>query len=562
MGYRSGDRVRHVRVSNVPLLETKAPFDKKAYQRGYMRRVRAKARAEAQNEEQVTVARQREVSGADPVDALAKWARRVLRVPAGHPLAGQPMEIPSFGVDFLRDALQHRESALIVARKNAKSAVCAIYLLARMCGPLFVPGWRGAVASVNKEKAGELKRQMQEIAEASNLEGLTFLRSPAPGRVEAPDCELAVLSADASSGHASGFDDVVIDETGLLQERDRALINGLRSSVSARNGRVIHLSIYGSGPFVPELIEAADDEAVAVHLFQADEGSDLEDPAAWAAANPTLGSIKAVEYMRDRARLAARNPADAADFMAHDLNRPGEPSREMICTVGDWQRVSEVEQEPERRGPVVIGLDAGGSSSMTAAAVVFVRTGRCEVYGAFPANPDLLERGRLDGVGRRYAQLHDSGELQVYPGRSTPVTAFLRDLADDLQGVQVIQCGADRFRQSEIADAVSDARLRWPMVWRGQGASATADGSADVRSFQRFVADRTITVVQGRALMAHAISESAIRRDGSGNPALERSRQRGRIDPLSAGVIACGLAERHRARMNRQPPKLRYAIAL
>ena len=108
---------------------------------------------------------------------------------------------------------------------------------------------------------------------------------------------------------------------------------------------------------------------------------------------------------------------------------------------------------------------------------------------------------------------------------------------------------------------MSDALLRWPLVWRGQGASATADGSADVRAFQRFVADRTITVVQGRMLMGSAISESAIRRDGSGNPALEKGRQRGRIDPLSAAVIACGLAERHRARMNRQPPKLKYAIA-
>ena len=471
------------------------------------------------------------------------------------------MEIPEFGVDFLRDALQHRESLLCLGRKNAKSAIVAVYLLGRMVGPLFVPGWRGGVCSVNKAKAHELVRQMQEIAEASGLQGLTFLRSPAPGRVEAPGCTLDVLSADASSGHASGFDDAVIDEIGLLRERDRALVNGLRSSVSARNGRIIHLSIYGSGPFVAELVENADDPAICVHLFQADEDSDLEDPIAWAKANPGLGTIKSVDYMKDRARLASRNPADQADFLAHDLNRPGEPSREMICTVSDWKRVVEVDPEPERRGPAVIGLDAGGSSSMTAAVAIWPQSGRVEVRGAFPANPDLLERGRLDGVGRRYELLHDQGELRTYPGRSTPVVAFLRDLADDLQGVQVIALGADRFRQSEVQDAMSDAMLRWPLVWRGQGASATADGSADVRAFQKAVADRSITVAEGKALMAHAISESAIRRDGSGNPALEKGRQRGRIDPLSAGVIACGLAERHRARMNRQPPKLRYAIA-
>ena len=472
------------------------------------------------------------------------------------------MTIPKFGRDFLRDALAHRESLLCLARKNAKSAIVAVYLLGRMVGPLYVRGWRGAVCSVNKAKAGELKAQMEQIAKASGLGGLTFLRSPTPGRVEGDGVTLDILAADAGAGHASGFDDVVIDELGLLQEKDRSLVNGLRSSTSARNGRVLHLSIWGSGPFIPELVAATDDPSICVHLHQADEGSDLEDPTAWAQANPCLGTIKSTDYMTDRSRFAARNPADAADFMAHDLNRPGEPSREMVCTVADWQRVAGDDLPvPERRGPVCFGLDAGGSSSMTAACVVWVQTGRMEVYGAFPATPDLLERGRLDGVGRRYEQLYDQGELRTYPGRSTPVVAFLRDLGDDLQGVQVIALGADRFRQSEVQDAMSDAMLRWPLVWRGQGASATADGSADVRAFQKAVADRSITVVQGRALMAHAISESAIRRDGSGNPALEKGRQRGRIDPLSAGVIACGLAERHRARMNRQPPKLRYAIA-
>ena len=549
------------------LSSTKPKRDRAEYFREYRRRQKAGRETREALERQRVLQEEREQiavmpARGEPIDQLAVWAQNVLKVPPGHHLEGQPMTIPEFGRDFLRDALAHRESLLCLARKNAKSAIVAVYLLGRMVGPLYVRGWRGAVCSVTKAKAGELKTQMQAIAEASGLRGLTFLRSPTPGRVEADGATLDILAADAGAGHASGFDDAVVDETGLLQERDRGLVNGLRSSTSARNGRVLHLSIWGSGPFVPELVEASDDPSICVHLHQADEGSDLEDSAAWAKANPGLGSIKSVSYMEDRSRLASRNPNDAADFMAHDLNRPGEPSREMIATVADWNEVASDDLPvPERRGPVCVGLDAGGSSSMTAACCVWPLTGRMEVRGAFPNDPDLQERGRLDGVGRRYEQLHALGEIRTYPGRSTPVVVFLRDLADDLQGETVISLGADRFRQSEVQDAIGDAVLRWPLIWRGQGASATADGSADVRSFQRAVQDKTITVVQGRALMAHAISESAIRRDGSGNPALEKGRQRGRIDPLSAAVIACGLAERHRARMNRQPPKLRYAIA-
>ena len=105
---------------------------------------------------------------------------------------------------------------------------------------------------------------------------------------------------------------------------------------------------------------------------------------------------------------------------------------------------------------------------------------------------------------------HDAGELMVYPGRSTPVVAFLRDLADGLEGVKVAAIGADRYRRAEVEDALSDAHIRWPLVLRGQGSSATADGSADVRSFQRCVLDASIACVVGKRLMVHAIAESAI----------------------------------------------------
>ena len=60
---------------------------------------------------------------ADPIGALAQWSRETLRVPPGHPLAGQPLALPDYGEAFLRDALTARESLLCIARKSAKSAI-------------------------------------------------------------------------------------------------------------------------------------------------------------------------------------------------------------------------------------------------------------------------------------------------------------------------------------------------------------------------------------------------------------------------------------------------------
>ena len=42
---------------------------------------------------------------------------------------------------------------------------------------------------------------------------------------------------------------------------------------------------------------------------------------------------------------------------------------------------------------------------------------------------------------------------------------------------------------------------------------------------------------------ATAVANSSLRRDGNGNPGLDKATSRGRIDLLSAAVIAAGIAE-------------------
>lgn len=488
----------------------------------------------------------RDQADTDPrgIEHLAEWARSTLRVPPGHPLAGEPMTVPDYGLAFLQDAVSHRTSLFCCARKNSKSGIVAVYVLARLIGPLRVDGWRGGVVSVTRDKAGELKAQIQAIALASGLAGrLKFRRVGFPS-VESASGSLDILAADKSAGHASGFDDAIIDELGLLGERDRELVNGMRSSTSARDGRYIALTIHGDGPFVPELLDRRADPAVAVHHYQAPEGCALDDEAAWHGANPGLADgIKSLAYMRDSARYALASPADQRDFRLHELNQPVAASREMVCDPGDWAACEVPDAElPARDGACVVGFDLGGPASMTALVALWPSTGRLEAYGAFPAEPDLAARGRRDGVGREYELMRDRGELGTYPGRTTDVGRFIGDCAERLAGEHVTAAGADRFRKSEALDALAAAGLSWPMAWRGQGASASADGSHDVRAFQRRILGGRIRSRKS-LLMRRAIAGAVLRFDGSGNPALDKAGGSARIDAVSAAVIACGLAE-------------------
>ena len=486
-----------------------------------------------------------DVLPSDAADLLASWCAERLIVPPGHPLAGQPMALPDYVRAFLADALQPatHEALLCTARKNSKTGGIAMFLLGLLVGPLRRPGMRIGTVSINREKAGELLGQCRAIAEASALEGLDFLRTPTPGHIRGPAGSIAeFLSADKKAGHASGFDWSIVDELGLMTERDRDLIAGMRSATSARNGKLVALSIRGESPMLEEMLDRRELPTCAVHHYAPDviQGADIDifDRKIWAAGNPGIAAgIKSEAYMVAESARVAVTPTDLSSYLAFDLNLPQSPTREMIFAPSDLTACVTGEL-PDRAGNCYLGLDFGGATSGTAACGIWPETGRVELWFGFGDVPDVIARGRTDGA--RYDLMHQRGELTLYPGRVTPVDAFMTDVAESLAGVNVKRMAADGYKDGECKDFLDRAGLHWRAEFRRVGAGK--DGSRDVRALQRLVLNRRLKLPDSLALVT-AVSKSAIRRDGNGNPGLDKSEARGRIDLLSAAVIAAGLAE-------------------
>ena len=431
---------------------------------------------------------------ADPAQAVADWSRDRLVVPPGHPLAGQPMALPDYGVKFLRDALTHRESLLCIARKNSKSGIVAVLCLALLAGPLKRPGLRIGTVSVTREKSAELLRQMREIAEASRLDGLEFRKSPSPGWVRTPDGGTAeFLSADKSAGHSSGFDYAIADELGI-DDGARPGVDRRYADSHERAGRSVYRPVdpwgvahaggddraSGSPDLLPSTCTRRRSPRTA--------SIDIHDLAIWAAGNPGLacGIKSSVVHVGRSSAGSMTTPSDRASFVAFDLNLPQSPTREMIFPVADYRRCI-VEELPPRRGPVCLGLDMGEATSASACFAIWPETGRCEAWMAFGDNPSPIERGRRDGA--RYDVMVERGELRVYPGRVTPVATFLADVASELSGCRVHRLAADGYKDAETKDFLDMARVRWPYEFRRVGAGK--DGGRDVRSLQRLVLNQT-----------------------------------------------------------------------
>ena len=229
---------------------------RRLYMREYRRRKKTEAAAAEAAAKVVPL-----VLPDDPVGALAAWARDTLIVPRGHPLAGEPMALPDFAVDFLRASWGAHESALTMGGRTQRAAIAAVLALGHLVGPLRTDGWRGAVVE-SQQREGERVEEpgggdrggvgpgRRDPASALSRQDHIVHRHPRN------------LGERKDAGHSSSFDLVVVDETGLMPERSRELLAGLRSSVSAKGGRIMHISACGATR--PLFAEVLDNPAVVI----------------------------------------------------------------------------------------------------------------------------------------------------------------------------------------------------------------------------------------------------------------------------------------------------------
>ena len=521
-----------------------APSPKAQYQRDY----RARKKAEAERRAGDVLAFEPPDGAVDP-DVVCDWITGALKVPTG-PLTASPFRVPDWQRDWLREALAPncREAGLSIARKNGKSGIVAAIILAALAGPLVQPNFRMVVASLRGNLAKELREAVMQTAIASDLaDKLTLHRAPPPGLIygqAGTRCDF--LAADKATGHALGADIAIIDEAGLLDESKRSLWNAIYTSISGRDGRLWCISIQGDGPMFAEMEQraAAGHKGLHWQKWAAPDDCRLDDRAGWRAANPALADgIKSAAYMEDAAAKAMASPGDEMFFRAYDLNQPVDPERQTIVSLAEYKECI-ADDAPEIGGEVIVGVDLGGSVSMAAACAYSPDTGAIRVWGAFGDDPELSVRARHDRMGSLYDRMRREEELKLYPGKVTPVVPFLRDVFDDLEksGCIVTAIGADRYRKAEAEMAFREAGIPPARAfWRGQGASSKADGSHDVRAFQKAVAGKKLRT-RGSTLLESAIANSVLRFDSSGNPALDKSGKNARIDALSASVIAVGIA--------------------
>lgn len=503
------------------------------------------------------------ISGKSPGMRAAQFLG-LLRVPEGK-RAGKPLKLAKFQRQFVKGTFRPgvMVGVLSIARGNAKTALSAGLALAELVGALEEdpqPKREIIFAARNRDQAKiafqflvgyleglpEEDQELFTIRRGSKLEVETASNGGGLARV---------IAADGKSILGGAPTLAILDERAAWErEKGDSLENAILSGLGKRDGRAVIIST--SAPDDANTFSRWLDDpppGTFVQEHRAPAGLPADDLDSLLIANPGAaeGIGSTPDWLVAQARRAiARGGTALSSFRNLNRNeRVSTEDRSVLVTTDEWL-AAEVAQDalPPREGPVVLGVDLGGSRSMSAAALYWPETGRLECLAAFPSTPGLADRGAADGVSGRYLEMAERGELVTMGDTTVPVGRFLADVVAQLEGQTPAAIAGDRFRHAEFLEALRGAGLdRVPAVWRGMG---WRDGSEDVERFRRALFEGKVRCLPS-LLLRSAFADAITLVDPAGNHKLAKARSLGRIDAAAAAVIAVAQG----ARMQASPTK-------
>lgn len=469
-----------------------------------------------------------------------------LKIPQGK-LSGQPLRLADFQKKFVRGALSDGTmvGVLSIGRGNAKTALAAGLALGALMGVWDDQPQREIIfAARNRDQASiafqflvgyidglpEEQKDLFKIRRGSKLE------------VEYPDNGGGLarcIAADGKSILGGAPTLAILDERAAWEKaKGDDLENAILSGLGKRDGKALIIST--SAPDDTNTFSRWLDEppkGTYVQEHRPEFGLPADDLDSLLIANP--GAVEGIgsspEWLVSQAQRAiARGGSALSSFRNLNRNeRVHEESRNVLVTVDEWM-AAEVENLPAREGPCILGIDLGGSRSMSAAAAYWPNTGRLEVLATFPGNPSLADRGAADGVSDRYIRMSDRGELFTLGANTVPPGPWLAEIVRRLDIVPACIAG-DRFRHAEFTEGMVKAGLgHVPFVSRGFG---WKDGSEDIERFRRALFDGEIKVKES-LLLRSAMSDAVVLVDPANNHKLAKARSLGRIDAVAAAVLA------------------------
>lgn len=285
------------------------------------------------------------------------------------------------------------------------------------------------------------------------------------------------------------------------------------------------------------------DDSFFGYVYTLDEGDDPLDEHVWLKANPSLGSAKTLDYMRDQARKAAALPSAAVNFATKDLNLwRGSPDGWIDMAV--WDKGGAPFDSDMLRGRRCYGgLDLASTRDLTAFALYFPADDPDEddylLVWTWCPEAKVSARAEKDDAAP-YGRWVQQGWLTATPGDVTDYGPVKDKIRWAVQTFALVELGFDSWNAQQLANDLLGENV--PMVEVPQNTGGMYPGS---KKLEELTYARRLRH-GGNPVLRYCVGNTALLFDSNGNfrPDKKRSNIKGRIDACVASVIAIGCAVR------------------
>lgn len=482
-------------------------------------------------------------------DCVIAFIHHYCRVPEGA-LVGQPIQLEPFQEKFIRDVYDNpagtKKAYLSLGRKNGKTALITCLLLAHLVGPEAQQNSQIVSGAMSRDQAAiifnlaaKMVRLNPELADIVRVVGSRRELFGLPMTTQ-----YKALSAEGKTAHGLSPVLAILDEVGQVRGPRSEFVDAIVTSQGAhKSPLLIAISTQAadnSDLFSVWLDDAAKsgDPRIVSHVYAAPADCELDDPAAWKAANPAIGVFRSLGDVEQQAAEAKRMPSAEATFRNLTLNqRVSTASPFMSRNV--WESCRQ-EAAPLHSAQVYGGLDLSARVDLTA----FVLIGR-DSDGIWHVHPyfwtpakGLAERSRRDR--QPYDVWRDQGFLRTTPGATVDYEIVGRDIAEIVDGLDVQGIAFDRWRIDQLKSEFTKIGLDLPLIEHGQGFKDMSPALDTVEA--EFLNGR---VRHGmHPVLTMNAAGAVITRDPAGNRKLDKQKATSRIDGMLALVMAFALANK------------------
>lgn len=480
---------------------------------------------------------------------IIRFCEKYLVTPEGAAV-GKPVRLREWQRGIVRTIYDTptRQAIVSMGRKNGKTALVAMLVLAHLVGPEARRNAQIFSAAQSRDQAGivfslasKMARMSTELSDPNLVtvrESRKELFSPLTG------VTYKALAAEATTTYGFSPAVVIHDELGQVRGPRSELYDALETAMGAQEeplSIVISTQAPTSVDLLSLLIDYAKTKAdplTKLCLFTTAEDLALDDPETWKLANPALGDFLNVAEIKGLAEKAVRMPSFESAFRNLHLNQRVSALAQLF-SLNIWEsNGGEPDFDAFASGPVYGGLDLSSRQDLTS--LVLVAEGPVGTWNVWPHfwTPADTMRDRSLRDRQPYDQWAQQGLLTTVPGVTIDYAFVARRIGELQRKCDLRSIRFDRWRIDELKAALNAAGVPAQLEEMGQGFRDMAPALDALET----------VALQGRMrhgmhpVLTMCASNAIVTTDAAGNRKLEKAKSSGRIDGMVALAMAMSAA--------------------